>query len=218
MRKCSTLRVMKPEKFVNEIIENYHKARVAQYPDKKIHRGRSISISSVSEDLLASFLLKNDKTIGAIYVDQPIHVPDVVKIFIPDVVIVRGSTITAFLDLKMDLGYKRYGLVDLCRKDQELLKKVRGKECSLTDGHTKEKHRFTVSKEAIYDIVVISSGNIGKKILESQLNESNQFNKDVAVHVLTDGYHPNTYGLTLKELMKHIEINEDSFRNILSRI
>lgn len=209
---------MKPEKFVNEIIENYHRARVAQYPDKKIHRGRSLSISSASEDLLASFLLKNDKTIDAIYVDQPIHVPDVVKIFIPDVVIVRGSTITAFLDLKMDLGYKRYGLVDLCRKDQELLKRVRGKECSLTDGHTKEKHRFTVSKEAIYDIVVISSGNIGKKTFESQINGASRYRKDVAVHVLTNGYHPNTYGQTKKELLKHIDISNDVFSNMASRV
>lgn len=209
---------MKPEEFIRQVINSYHAARQSKYPNKKVHRGRSHTISSEAEDLLAIYLVKNDKTIDAVYIDQTIHIKDVVKAFIPDIVIVRGNTITTFLDLKMDLGYKRDGLIDLCSKDQALLKRVRGKTCSLIDGSTKQKHELTISKKAIYDIVVISGKNISKDNLESQLTESKHFTKNVAVHVLSENIHPNTYNTSIKEIQDKIVINKESFREILSRV
>jgi hypothetical protein len=209
---------MAPRDFIVKIVNVYQDARVSHYVDEKIRRGRSHSISSIAEDLLASYLIYADKEIDLIYIDQPVHVHDTVKSFIPDIVIVRNDIITAFLDLKMDLGYKREGLIDLCEKDSNLLKLVRNKSCTLNDGQTKIKRTFTISKSAIYDIVVISNKNIAKDKFEQQINGSKLYEKDVAVHVLTEKEHPNTYGLTPEELLERIQINEPAFNKMLSRI
>ncbi len=209
---------MKPDDFILKIINIYQDARVSRYADKKIRRGRSPSISSIAEDLLASYLVYADKEVDLIYVDQPIHVPNVVKSFIPDIVIVRNNVISAFLDLKMDLGYKRKGLIGLCEKDQKLLGLIRGKECIIKDGQTKEKRSFVISKSAIYDIVVVSDQNISKTTLKEQLVGAQIYSQDVSVHILTEKEHPNTYGFSPKELMDRMQIKRAAFDHMLTRI
>ena len=209
---------MKPSDFILKIINIYQDARVSRYADKKIRRGRSPSISSIAEDLLASYLIYSDKEIDFIYVDQPIHIPNVVKSFIPDIVVVRNDVITAFLDLKMDLGYKRKGLIDLCEKDHKLLGLIRGKDCTIKDGQTKEKTSFAISESAIYDIVVVSDQNIGKATLKEQLSGAKTYNQDVSIHILTEKEHPNTYGVSPEELMDKLDIKNVAFDNMLTRI
>jgi len=72
---------MTADDFVKTIIRAYRNAREV-YEDNivkgditKVFRGRSHSISGVSEDLFANYLVSNDTAITAVYVDQPISVP-----------------------------------------------------------------------------------------------------------------------------------------------
>jgi hypothetical protein len=209
---------MTPEEFLLKVVRLYQDARISRYIDAKIRRGRSHSISSIAEDLFASYLLSADKTIDFILVDQPVHVPDTKTTFYPDITIVRNSQITAFLDLKMDLGWKRRGLVDLCRKDQALMQAIRGSECIFKDGETKERKSYPISDSAVYDIVVVSGENIAQKLLDDQLAEAGQYAEDVMIHILTTNEHPNTYGYTPEALMEKIRIEHDAFVRISERV
>ncbi|MCX6725063.1 MAG: hypothetical protein NTX80_00730 [Candidatus Saccharibacteria bacterium] len=67
---------MEPKEFILKVIDSYVEARRSVFKDKKIHRGRSHTISSLAEDLLAYYLIKNDPNIEKIYVDQSVYFPD----------------------------------------------------------------------------------------------------------------------------------------------
>ena len=209
---------MKPEKFVSEVIKLYQEARIPKYPHKKISRGGSHTIASYTEDLMAFYLISNDNLIDKIYVNQQIHVPGIVKSFKPDIVIVRDSQISAFLDLKTNLGYMRDGLVELCKKDNSLVKTIRNRKCTLTEGITKEKISLTISSKAIYDIVIISGKNINNIQLQAQLDGARQYRKSVSVHVLTNGISPGSYGLGPKEILSSIEIDNNAFMTMNARL
>ncbi len=210
--------IISPTDFIKEIINQYHLARIPFYPKDKIYRGRSRSISPLAEDLFAKYLAENDDTIEKIYVDQSIVIENDTKRFIPDIVIIKNNEITTFIDLKMDLGYKRDGLIELCKKDGYLLDIVRGKNCQLIEGRNKTKVNYKISNKAIYDIVIISDQNISKIILDNQIEGAKRFENNVKAHVLSRKKHPNSYGLNREELLTKIDVKVDAFKEILVRI
>ena len=63
---------MQAQDFVTSIIQAYHEARKPLHNHPRIERGRSRSISSEAEELLALLLAENVETIEDIFVDQPI--------------------------------------------------------------------------------------------------------------------------------------------------
>lgn len=209
---------MKPEEFILHIIKLYQNARIPRYVDQKIRRGRSHAISSLAEDLFASYLIASDSSVDLILVDQPVHIPELKVKFYPDITVIRKGKITAFLDLKMDLGWKRDGLIDLCLKDQKLIRSIRNLECSYKDGLTKDRMSYPIADTAVYDIVIISGENISKSLLKEQLEAVIPHRTDVAVHVLTTNEHPNTYGLNPDMLLEKLEINDSAFIDISKRI
>lgn len=209
---------MSPDELLERIINLYQDARISRYADSKISRGRSHSISSVVEDLFASYLILSDKEIDKILVDQPVFVEGFKSTFYPDITIIRSGAITAFIDLKMDLGWKRDGLKELCEKDKELIKTIRTRACAFKDGSTKERGSYEISESAVYDIVIISDQNIAKNKLDAQLKEIENLSDFVRVHILSKNEHPNTYGLTPEELLEKIEINDKAFSDIKNRI
>ncbi len=209
---------MSPEGFLERIIRLYQDARVSKYADSKISRGRSHSISSVVEDLFASYLILNDKEIDKILVDQPVFIVGTKSTFYPDITVVRNGKITAFFDLKMDLGWNRDGLSSLCEKDKELVEAIRSKSCTFKDGSTKERGTYEISDSAVYDIVIISDQNIAKPKLEAQLSEVDALSDFVKVHILSQNEHPNTYGLEPAELLEKIEVNINAFIELAGRI
>lgn len=210
---------MKPEDFILEIIQLYQDARVPKYNDKKIRRGRSRSISSTTEDLFAHYLLSNDHSIDCILVDQHMKVSNQKKAFYPDISIIRNGVITAFFDLKMDLGWMRNGLFEICKKDSLLLKKIQGKQLTNKVGEIEGINTLTISKNAIYDIVIISNKNINQFKIDEHIKKikESKFKKNVEVHILTSNEHPNAYGVSPKELLKMITIDKDTFRDIKKR-
>lgn len=127
---------MNNRNFIYKIIELYQTARKPKFPNKKIKRGRSHSIASSSEDLFAHFLINKVKP-DLIYVDQPISIEGFKTQNYPDISIVHNNVVTAFCDLKMDMGWDRAGLFDLCKKQNKWIGGVRGKKCKIRDGVTK---------------------------------------------------------------------------------
>lgn len=208
---------MTSKEFLNKTIRLYHKARNSAFPHIKIFRGRSHSISSDSEDLFALFL--SDKIdCNAIYVDQPISVKGFSYQIYPDITLVCKGQITAFCDLKMDLGWKRDKLADFCTEQFQLMKKVRGKECKIRNGITKQDSQLKISKNASMNIVIITDQNIQPLRLKAHLEKAGKLKPAVEVFILTSGEHPNTYGLNRRVLKRKIKINEDQFESLLSKL
>jgi hypothetical protein len=200
-----------------KIVELYHEARIPLFKDRKISRGRSRSISSAAEDLFAKFLISNTK-VDKIYIDQPIKTEGFKKQICPDLAIIKNNKITHLIDLKMDLGWKRDGLLDFCNKWQSIINDFKGTGLKLRDGESKKDFFYKYRKTLTYNIVIVSAKNISNKKLMSQITESKKNNKDVNVYVLSKGAHPNEYGYTVKEVMNEIIINDKGIKKLLKSI
>lgn len=202
------------DNFVLNVIKNYHLARKSKFPDKKICRGRSHFISSSVEDLFANFLIKNIKC-DKILIDQPLSIEGVKKIIYPDITVIKNGYIVGFFDLKMDMGWNRDGLFELCKNNFDLVKLIGGKICKLKNGEDKKISNFLINKGCFYNVVIISNGNINSGKLENQIGGISKFTPSVDVFVLTSGKHLNTYSLEASKLLQAVEINYDSFNKII---
>lgn len=203
--------------FILGIIKLYQKARKVNVPSNKIHRGRSRSVSSEAEDLFAFFLSKKIKC-DSLYVDQPISVAGYKSQFYPDIVIVKNNIITTFCDLKMDLGWKRDELSSLAKRQSIFLKNIRGMECKVINGVTKEEKKFKISRNISYYFIIISDRNINKKLLKQHQDSINKLGNRIKLFILTSGQSLNAYGYTPSNLIKEIEINESSFESLLKSV
>lgn len=209
---------MSPKDLILKIVKAYQDARIPQQVDARIRRGRSHSISSVTEDLFAHFLISNDSTIDVVYVDQPIYFKNAEKQIYPDIVIVRKNSIAGFIDIKMDLGWNRNGLFELCKKHYEMIKKIKGVECHLRDGETKQLRNLRVAENVSYNVVIISRTNINAALLESQLEQVRSFSPNLDVFVLCDKGHPNSYGIEPEKLVEELGINDKEFERLKTKL
>jgi hypothetical protein len=203
-----------PQELIREIISLYHGARNPLYPHERLFRGESRPIASQTEDLFARYLINRLPDDVVIYVNQTITTVSVngrIRIK-PDLTVTKGTSITAILDLKMDLGYRRKEFPDFWRNSDQLIPSLRNKTFSMfvKTGSTRRRQELTFGGDARLFYVLVSSGNINAQLLSAvlQLRGTMQFSDLV---VLTEGVHPNTYGLTIDETLERITINEDSF-------
>ncbi|MFM2414806.1 MAG: hypothetical protein RI911_499 [Candidatus Parcubacteria bacterium] len=209
---------MRPEQLILAIVTAYQDARAAYKPHGKIRRGRSHPISSITEDLFANYLVTNDASIDAVYIDQPISLASPKQQIYPDIVITRNGTITALVDIKMDLGWNRTGLYDLCKKHQGIVRKARSTMCTLKDGQTKKLRTLRLSKQLSYNIVLISRTNIQETLLDTQLKKVQSLSPELDVFVLCNKGTPNSYGGAPKQVMKDIVIDSSEFARLAKKL
>ncbi len=209
---------MKPEDLILSIVKAYQAARKPYHKHERVRRGRSHSISSITEDLIAEFLATNDSSIDVIYVDQPIFIEKIKKQLYPDITIVRDGVIESFIDIKMDIGWNRQGLTDLCKAHYKIIRSIKGSECRMRDGLTKDLRALKISKSISYNVVLISRTNISPKILHTHEEKKQKLNPDVELFVLCDTGHPNTYGKTPKEIVKGLSISKESFKRLKNKL
>ena len=202
--------------FILEIIQLYQSSRKSKYGHDKIKRGRSHSVSSLAEDLFAKYLVENIEC-DEIYVDQPVSVDGIKKVSYPDIVVVRDNKIIGTCDLKVDLGWNREGLAELCEKSFGYLKEIQGKKCRINNGLiTKEIKYYKVSNNCFHNIVIISNKNINALNLDEQRKEmKRKFGSLVNVFILSGGVHLNTYGVMAKKLMEKVTVRESEFDELL---
>lgn len=203
--------------FVLEVIKLYQSAREPKFVNQKISRGRSRSISSSVEDLFAHYL-SGQIECDHIYINQPISIDGFKNLIYPDLVIVRDKRIIAFIDFKMDMGWKRDGLYDLCRKQYDRLKKARGKKCKLKEGVSKREYFYIIDKKATFAIVIFTDRNISPNLLMSQLQKSSELKPNLEVFVLTAQEHPNEYNISPEDLIQKMEIRDNEFKRLINRL
>ena len=208
---------MNNHEFVLEVIKLYQSAREPKFVNQKISRGRSRSTSSLAEDLFAHFL-SGQIECDHIYIDQPISIDVFKNPIYPDLVIVRNKRITTFIDFKMDMGRNRNGLYDLCKKQYDRLKKVRGKECKLKEGISKKEHFYIIDKKATFSVVIFTDRNINPNLLKSQVQKSLDLKPDLEIFILTSREHPNKYHISPEDLIQKMEIRDDEFKKLIDRL
>ena len=209
--------------FISKTREAYLNARKCVYVPQKnaeiLSRGTSHSISSISEDLFGCYcadMIKKSNDIK-IYIDPPVSFKGTSLknkskkrslLIRPDLMITKQDIATCFFDIKTDLGYKRKDFFNQAKERNDQLDKIKGKKSSSNDGETKEKNNITISKDVKFVYIVISQGNINKKI-QLEFIQNIRALENVEVFLLTIGDHLNSYHDNPKW-----EINQEDFDNL----
>ncbi len=213
-------------KFLNDVKTEYEKARFV-YKDKemkkkttRVHRGRSRSVASITEDLFAKYLCREFKSVY-IFVDQCITLEGKQKVsYYPDLIICKKNSKKSFeilymIDLKMDIGwirnkYKEYmsNSKKICEKMKQAIS-LKGKKGDVED-EDKEKCEFCINKKASYDVVVVSSRNAGK--YESDLKKDSK-NKNTNIWVLSTEGSLNQY-----KVKKAVKAEVKTYETLIKRM
>jgi len=213
---------MTPRQFIESLAEAYQKARVPLKEHKKLSRGESRSIASEAEDRFAYYLIGRLRSADHIFINQTLTSvswgrEERLK---PDLVICRGDEIRMLIDLKMDLGYKRFEFSDSMREVDKRVGKLRGQKFSLWEkiGDGRDRHEKTLSKNAKYLFVVISDQNINANQFKDVETSASKLG-NTGLFTLLRGIHLNhnsLYGRNLDDVMAEVSghICHEAFRNL----
>jgi hypothetical protein len=178
--------------------------------DFNIKRGMGHTMSGYVEDLFALFIAQkiNSKK-KQFLVDKVTSIRfkagEKAKSFKPDLSIIDSETMTHYFDLKTNLGWNREFEEYLKQKD-DFVKRLRGKVAWIRHSKT-EVQDITISKNLIYQMVVVYGWNINQEILKKNLNLAKNF-KNLQVHILYHKNHENDM----------FEINDLAFTNIFKTL
>ncbi len=175
-----------------------------------IKRGMGHTMSGYVEDLFAVFIAKkvNSKK-KQFLVDKVTSIRfnenEKAKSFKPDLSIIDNNTMTHYFDLKTNMGWNRE-FEDYLQKKDDFVKSLRGRTAWISYSEAPIQH-ITISKNMIYQMVVIWGWNINQEILKKNLDSARKF-KNLQVNIL---YHKNHESDVF-------EINELAFTNIFKTL
>ncbi len=212
---------MTERQFITQIIRLYRKARQPFFPDGTIKRAEGRSISSLSEDLLAKYLADATRHKFLIRINQPLFCaqlssPNKLK---PDLSIIRGNQIVAFVDVKTDLGYKRDEFFYQSRNKDRLIIRLRGRSISgkQLKRDKKTELNLSISKHIKYHIVLISSKNISKerfRVIKSKFEKL----KASTLYIFTENNHPNQPELSFRQTCSAVRLRRRDFTTLVKNI
>ena len=188
---------MNPTEFSDALIEAYRNARESKYPHTKIRRGGNHSVASEIEDLLA-FYLAGTLRVDEIWVNQQLSIStksgDKMAIK-PDLAIIHGGVVRAFVEIKMDIGFARKEIGDYFSGISQRVRKVRGRRASYRDRKSPRAGNLEIeicgNAECVF---VIVSGRNASKTEYEKIEGFARKNK-VHLHTLLRDIHPNDAAL-----------------------
>jgi hypothetical protein len=198
---------------ISQIFDLYTEAREFSFEDKsgRIERGRNHPVSSKAEDLLALVLMNNLSKKFTYKVDQPITVGN--QTIYPDITIMKKNEVINFVDLKLDIGWKRNDFSHFLEEIDERTKKYQGMSARMKNGKTKEIETIKISETCKNHIVIISGTNIKKERLLSHVNAAKKL-KNTITYILSHDVHPNTYKWSLDD----IRVDKKEFKYLLNNL
>jgi len=216
---------MLPQEFFTKIVEEYHLARCPVLASQKIVRGRSRSVSALAEEAFAGFLVDNDQSIQQIFVDQPFTTASPVdgkkRTTYPDLAVVKSDEIVALFDFKMDMGWNRNGLDEICKKHNQFVLGVRGMQLSYSPKSAPKSDKpisVNVSRGCTYDIIIATSMNWNKAGV-NQLTSISEVYDAVSAYLLSEGTHPNDRDFKkVEDVVASLKIRHNDFEQILSKM
>lgn len=181
-----------------------------------LSRGTSHSISSITEDLFGCYCaekVKNTDNIK-ILIDPPISFKGTELknrskkkslLIRPDIAFTKNNIANCFFDIKTDLGYKRFELLNQAIDRNNQLNLIKEKYAVYKDGKSKQEQRIKISSQIKFIYVIISQGNIGKERMDDFIKNIKLL-ENIDIYVLSKGEHLNSYSDTSKT-----EINSSDF-------
>ncbi|VEJ53811.1 hypothetical protein [Pragia fontium] len=212
---------MSPLELFTNIIHLYFQSRKVHFSSpNNIERGRSKSISSDLEELIAKFLsLNSSNNQNRYFIDQPVSIEECKGNIYPDILIqAPDGKVEHIIDVKADLGWLRgEGFLEYCLKWQRKIDEIKSRKFCFKSGIDKsEKEGFFSDKLKMY-IVIISGENGGSRTVEECLKFQNEFN-NINVYIFSDKFHANAYNLSIDEIIKKINIREDDIKFLLGEL
>jgi len=203
---------MTPDEFSEKLVSAYQRARQPLYPNGKLHRGESRSVSSEIEDLLACYLAENLPLIDGIRINQPmsIVIDGKRKTIKPDLAVIKNDSIRALVDLKMDLGYKRRPdeIKTMFNKASCLIEAMRDQQASYWNRELAANYRQTVhvSHDVAYIFLVVSDQNISAEAYLNVIAAANAINPHGAsLHTLVSRVHPNDPHRNVGDILRNCQ-------------
>ena len=209
--------------FLSDVKKEYEDARyvyAGKNKTRRVHRGRSRIVASITEDLFAKYLCREFKSVH-VFVDQCITLEGKKKVsYYPDLVICKKITKESFeilymIDLKMDIGWIRNKYEEYMSNSKEICEKMKraislkGKKGDVED-EEKEKLEFCINKKACYDVVIVSSRNSGK--YESKLIKKSK-NKNTNIWILSSGGSLNQY-----KINKEVKAENETYEVLIEKM
>ena len=208
---------MSPEEYFRKIVELYHQSRDPKYYHPNIKRGRSTTIASGLEDLTALFIALNNPNQCSYFTDQPMKFEGS-SVKYPDIVIQKkNGRIENLIDVKTDIGWNRDGLYSFCKEWEKRIESIKETKTFFKQGKDKSENHGIFSKNLKYHVLIVSKSNSDKKLVSDYQRVKNEM-KNVCLYLLSDGMHPNTYGFTILDTIKNINIHADEFDRLFSYI
>ena len=153
------------------------------------------------------------------FVDQPISLTWTRKTAYPDIALVSaGEELRQVIDVKMDFGWNRDGMLEFCQGKSPLVHALRGSRVRLKEGITKKPLELLVSPKCSYHLVIVSGENISETKLQFALSTAKQFEPEIVTYLLSDGIHPNHYELGEEEVVGKLDIKDDAFELLVNNL
>ncbi|PVZ89428.1 hypothetical protein C9426_03940 [Serratia sp. S1B] len=213
---------MQLQAFFSQLVDLYKQQQNSKKIAENIFRGRSRSISSAAEDLVAQFISKNIKRQCTYYIDQPLQfgASNIVKY--PDIFILENDkTISHLIDIKLDVGWNRDAMLDFCDIRYHEVIKVLGETTQFNTkndmGEKVENKNMRFSENLTYHILLLSKENSKKDILDQHYTQILNKYKNIKLYILSEGIHPNEY-VTKEEIMAKLQVNDTDFHRLLSAL
>jgi hypothetical protein len=204
-----------PDEFFREFVGLYVRARVPTFMAEGITRARCRSVSGGLEDLTAYYIATSAPGRFRVYVDQPVSVSG--KVQYPDLVVqcIASGTVSDFVDVKTDLGWKRSELQAICRKLKTLSTEVAGKTVRLGD-EPRTRQPVGVAAAARAHVVVGTWENCG----EMQPEEAIQLAaaEGVPLYIFSEGRHPNHFSRSKSGHFPGLEVRTSDMERFVASI
>lgn len=208
--------------YFKSVVELYRKAQREKNIDINIWRGRKKTISAEVEELTADYINKKNEGKFNIFVDQQIRLaPGRTGIKYLDLILQPRSgsqQIKTFIDLKIDLGFKRNDLYNYCQFWNDTISgiTVTDRKVDLKFGSKDETRPADLSEDLRLHIVILALKNSGD--ICDEISEIEKKFSKVSLYVLSHGAHPNDYSLNNTQDLNGLNIQEKEFDRLMKAI
>lgn len=203
---------MTPKTFFRKFVDLYREAREPTFRTAGVHRSRCRSVSGGLEDLTAAYIARNNPGAYRIFVDHSVPIGDG-KVRYPDLVVCEKQTqvVRSYVDVKVDLGWKRDRIEAMCEELRNVAVATAGKEMKLGP-NPKTRKLYRVVEDPSCHLVVGALANGGDTTPEKAAEMAREYR--VEFYVLSEGKHPNEFSRQRGCTFDGLEIRQPDMKRL----
>lgn len=207
---------MSPERFIENFVELYRKARIPTFGAASVTRARCRPVSNELEDLIAAYVVANLPEQFHVYVDQYVRLEGR-RCTYPDLVLLNQKTqcITCLVEIKTDLGFQLDKLSEACQKLRRTADYIAGHNILLGERSTNQRS-FAVSPRVTCHLIIAALGKSGS--LAALGVEAMREEFGVRIYAFSENRHPNNFSHTAGNDFPDLDIRVGDMRDFLEKI